>query len=258
MKTRISLWDNARFILMALVVVGHMITTTRMDSTLAYAIYAYLYLFHMPAMILVSGYFSKVELNRNAVRATLGLLATWVTFEIIWIFYRWVIDGNAFSNTFLIVPSWTLWFLVTLITMRILLPFIAALKHPLIVSLIIALVAGLSPDIGTEFSVMRTMSFLPFFVFGWLAREHGWLAGHRFLNPSVALKAGAARGTRFGLAGSRGWRGRLGLRHARPSQGHPQRRHQRRTRHPGDGASTVAPTHPIDPRPFRNAQRRLA
>lgn len=191
MKTRISLWDNARFILMALVVVGHMITTTRMDSTLAYAIYAYLYLFHMPAMILVSGYFSKAELNRNAVRATLGLLATWVTFEIIWIFYRWVIDGNAFSNTFLIVPSWTLWFLVTLITMRILLPFIAALKHPLIVSLIIALVAGLSPVIGTEFSVMRTMSFLPFFVFGWLAREHGWLAGHRFLNPSVALKAGA-------------------------------------------------------------------
>ena len=191
MKTRISLWDNARFILMALVVIGHMLTTTRMDSTLAYAIYAYLYLFHMPAMILVSGYFSKAELTLNAVRATLGLLATWVTFEVIWIFYRLLIDGKAFNDSFLIVPSWTLWFLVTLITMRILLPFIAALKHPLIVSLIIALIAGLSPVIGTEFSAMRTLSFLPFFVFGWLARERGWLAGHRFLKPSVALKAGA-------------------------------------------------------------------
>lgn len=176
---------------MALVVIGHMITTTRMDSTFAYGVYAYIYLFHMPAMILLSGYFSKAELTLNGVKATLGLIVTWVTFEVIWIFYRWLIDGDGWRDSFLIVPSWTLWFLVTLITMRILLPFIAALKHPLVVSILVALAAGLSPTLGTEFSAMRTLSFLPFFVFGWLAREHGWLAGHRFLHPSRALKLGA-------------------------------------------------------------------
>ena len=191
MKTRIALWDNARFLIMALVVIGHMITTTRMDSSFAYAVYAYIYLFHMPAMILLSGYFSKAELTLNGVKATVGLIVTWVTFEVIWIFYRWLLDGDGWRDSFLIVPSWTLWFLVTLITMRILLPFIAALKHPLIVSIIVALAAGLSPTLGTEFSAMRTLSFLPFFVFGWLARERGWLSGHRFLNPSRALKLGA-------------------------------------------------------------------
>lgn len=190
-KTRIALWDNARFILMALVVIGHMLTTTRMDSSFAYALYAYIYLFHMPAMILLSGYFSKAELNLSGVKATLGLVATWVTFEVIWIFYRWAIDGDGWRDSFLIVPSWTLWFLVTLITLRIILPFIAALKHPLIVSIAIALIAGLSSSIGAEFSAMRTLAFLPFFVFGYLARTHGWLAGHRFLHPSAALKTGA-------------------------------------------------------------------
>ena len=190
-KPRIALWDNARFIIMALVVIAHMITTTRMDSSFAYAVYAYIYLFHMPAMILLSGFFSKAELTLNGVKATVGLLVTWVTFEVIWVFYRLLIDGQALSWSFLVVPAWTLWFLVTLITMRILLPFIAVLKHPLVVSIAIALLAGLTPSIGREFSAMRTLSFLPFFVFGWLARERGWLTGERFLKPSRLLKAGA-------------------------------------------------------------------
>lgn len=182
---------------MATVVIGHMLTTTRTDSALAFGLYAYIYLFHMPAMILLSGYFSKAELNLNGVKSTLALLSTWLIFEVIWIFYRWLIDGRAFNDAFLIVPSWTLWFLVTLITMRILLPFIAALKHPLVVSIVIALVAGLSPMIGTEFSAMRTLSLLPFFVFGWLAKERGWLSGAWFAKPSRQLKAAA-----WGLLGA--------------------------------------------------------
>lgn len=190
-KVRIALWDNARFLIMATVVIGHMLTTTRTDSALAFGLYAYIYLFHMPAMILLSGYFSKAELSLNGIKSTLALLTTWVTFEVIWIFYRWAIDGRAFNDAFLIVPSWTLWFLVTLITMRIILPFIAALKHPLVVSIAIALIAGLSPLVGTEFSAMRTLSLLPFFVFGWLAKERGWLAGAWFTTPSRRLKAGA-------------------------------------------------------------------
>lgn len=190
-KTRIALWDNGRFLLMTLVVVAHMITTTRTDSALAFGIYAYIYLFHMPAMILLSGYFSKAEFKLSAVKSTIGLIVTWIIFEVIWVFYRLLIDGNAINDSFLIVPSWTLWFLVTLVTMRILLPFVAVLKHPLVFSLVIALIAGLSPVVGTQFSASRTLSFLPFFVFGWLARERGWLAGHHFLHPRGWLKAAA-------------------------------------------------------------------
>jgi len=198
-KPRIALWDNARFIVMALVVIGHMLTTVRTDSALAFGVYAYIYLFHMPAMILLSGFFSKAEVTPNSIKSTLALIVTWLTFEVIWIGYRALLAGRTVSESVLIVPSWTLWFLVTLVTMRILLPFIALLKHPLIVSVVIALLAGLSPLIGAPFSASRTLSFLPFFVFGWLARERGWLSGERFIKPSRSLR-GAAWAVLAGIA----------------------------------------------------------
>ena len=58
--------------------------------------------------------------------------------------------------------------------MRILLPYIARLRHPLVFSILVALTAGLSPAIGVEFSASRTLCFLPFFVAAWLAKDRGW------------------------------------------------------------------------------------
>ncbi|WP_395966755.1 acyltransferase family protein, partial [Brevundimonas diminuta] len=60
-KPRIAVWDNARFLLIVLVVIGHAISTVRTDSQLGFALYAYIYLFHMPAMILLSGMFSRPD-----------------------------------------------------------------------------------------------------------------------------------------------------------------------------------------------------
>ena len=46
--------------------------------------------------------------------------------------------------------------LVSLIAMRILLPYIAMLRWPLITTTVLALAAGLSPVIGTQFSASRS------------------------------------------------------------------------------------------------------
>ena len=56
--------------IVALVVIGHTMTTARTGSALGYAIYSYIYLFHMPAMIALSGLFSKPEATPKAVLAT--------------------------------------------------------------------------------------------------------------------------------------------------------------------------------------------
>ncbi|GAA1592623.1 acyltransferase family protein [Leucobacter chromiireducens] len=190
-KPRIALWDNARFVLIVLVVVGHAISTVRTDTALSFGIYAYIYLFHMPAMILLSGLFARPVTDRKMVRSTLQLLVTWGLWEGIWAVIRFFVEGRTPGSAFLVSPAWTLWFLVSLVTMRILLPFFARLKHPLIVSIVIALVSGLIPAIDTEFSAARTLTFLPFFVAGWLIRDRGWLDGEWFMAPSRALRAGA-------------------------------------------------------------------
>src|SRR5690606_488910 len=85
-----------------------------------------------------------------------------------------------------------LWFLVTLATMRILLPYIVQFKHPLLLSVALALVAGLSPAVGTQFSASRTLCFLPFFVAGWLAMNRGWLRGDWFMHPDRRTRSIAA------------------------------------------------------------------
>lgn len=191
-KVRIAVWDNARFLLIALVVMAHAISTVRTDTSFGFGVYTFIYLFHMPAMIALSGLFSKAETSPKAVRSVVQLLATWLTWELIWVLIHFFSSGRAVPSTWLIAPAWTLWFLLTLATMRILLPYIVQLKHPLIWSVALALVAGLSPAIGTQFSASRTLCFLPFFVAGWLAMNRGWLSGAWFMNPGRQTRIAAA------------------------------------------------------------------
>ncbi|MBK0418628.1 acyltransferase family protein [Leucobacter sp. CSA1] len=168
---------------------GHTISTVRMDDALGWGIYTYIYLFHMPAMILLSGVFSRPETTPRAVRSTFQLLITWALWEGLWAVLRFVFEGDDLSSKFLVSPAWSLWFLVSLATMRILLPYFARLRHPLLCSVLLALAAGASPAIGSEFSASRTLCFMPFFVAGWLARDRGWLAGDWFMRPARRTRA---------------------------------------------------------------------
>ena len=183
-RVRVAVWDNARFVLILLVVIAHVISTIRTQTPLGWGLYAFIYLFHMPAMIALSGLFSKADATPKTVRSTMQLLVTWVSWEAIWALIHFVASGKGLSKNWLVAPAWTLWFLVTLATMRILLPYIVRLKHPLLWSIALALAAGLSPAIGAQFSASRTLCFLPFFVAGWLVTNRGWLSGQWFLTPT--------------------------------------------------------------------------
>ena len=188
-KTRVALWDKARFALIVIDFVGHMISTVRTDTSLGFALYAYIYVFHMPAMIFLSGIFAKPEVSPRAIKSTLQLLVVWLTWEGIWVLLRAAVENRGLSKGFLVNPSWTLWFLVSLVTMRILLPYIAKLRHPLLFSIAAALLGPVLPAIGVDFSAARTLAFLPFFILAWLIRDRGWLAGDWFVTPSLRSRA---------------------------------------------------------------------
>lgn len=189
---RVALWDNARLLLILLVVFGHCIEGIRGTPGVT-TVYLAIFAFHMPAFLLASGWFSRADrLDRKALLASARLLVTWLIVEAAWVGIRWILGEELFHDGWLVVPSWTLWFIVSLVTMRVVLPYLALLRIPLVVTLVVALAAGLTTTIGTPFSASRTLALLPFFLLGWQLRQAGVGEAAWFLAPSPRLRAIAA------------------------------------------------------------------
>ena len=65
-KPRIALWDNARFLMLLLVVAGHMVESIRSEGLGPSWFYTFIYLFHMPVMMFIAGYFAHAEISWKA------------------------------------------------------------------------------------------------------------------------------------------------------------------------------------------------
>ena len=57
MSNRIALWDNLKFILITFVVAGHFADEIMDYSSIYSSIFLFIYAFHMPLFIFISGYF---------------------------------------------------------------------------------------------------------------------------------------------------------------------------------------------------------
>lgn len=60
-KNRTAIWDNARFIMITLMVIGHFADVFCTESDLCRSIYLFIYAFHMPVLFFISGLFYKNE-----------------------------------------------------------------------------------------------------------------------------------------------------------------------------------------------------
>ena len=175
-KARVPFWDNARFACIVLVVLGHAIQRLTYDSDIALALYLLVYAFHMPAFAIISGYFSKAESpnRRQMARVVTDILVPYVIFEGLWTLTKWIVEGQANPN--LTEPSWTLWFLLALGIFRLVLPYLALLRWPLLWTVVISIGAGYVANIDSTLSLSRTLGLLPFFTLGWWLREHDIVA----------------------------------------------------------------------------------
>lgn len=181
-KRRVPFWDNARFACIVLVVLGHAVQRLTYDSDIALGLYLLIYAFHMPAFAIISGYFSKSgsPTKRQMARVITDILVPYVIFELVWTLTKWIVEGGADPN--LTKPSWTLWFLLALGIFRLVLPYLALLRWPLLWTLLISIGAGYVTNIGDTFSLARTLGLLPFFTLGWWLAEHDVVDRWRLLD----------------------------------------------------------------------------
>ncbi|CAM5686592.1 Acyltransferase family protein OS=Streptomyces tendae OX=1932 GN=F3L20_26500 PE=4 SV=1 [Streptomyces tendae] len=173
-RQRDAFFDNAKYLAIVLVAVGHA-WGQLLDEGAVETAYRVVYTFHMPAFILISGYFSRgFDLRpRHVQRLVTGVVVPYVVFETAYsLFQRYGNDEPEHGIT-LLDPTYHLWFLCALFVWRITTPLWKAVRHPLAVSLVLAALGSVSPQIGDDLELQRVLQFLPFFVLGLTLRpEH--------------------------------------------------------------------------------------
>ncbi|MEK4199384.1 acyltransferase family protein [Cytobacillus sp. FSL K6-0265] len=189
MGQRDYFFDNAKFILIFFVVFGHLIRSFIEDSETIYTLYKVIYTFHMPAFILVSGFFAKGYYQKGYIqKIAKKLILPYLIFQLIYsVFYYFLHQGAAF-NVDPLNPHWSLWFLISLFFWHLLLLIFAKFKPSvaIILSFAIGLAVGYADWVSNYLSLSRTFVFFPFFLLGYLMKKEHFQVLFR---PSIRLGA---------------------------------------------------------------------
>ncbi|MFD5983888.1 acyltransferase family protein [Streptomyces cyaneofuscatus] len=194
-KRRDPYFDNVKYLAIVLVAVAHAWEPVMDGSRVTRALYMIVYTFHMPAFILISGYFSRTfDLSAPRVKRLItGVAVPYVLFETAYSLFKRYVDDSPDTSITLVDPLFLTWFLIALFIWRVTTPIWLTLRHPLPVALAIAMLASVSPDIGDDLDLQRVFQFLPFFVLGLLMKpEHFQLVRRREVRLlALPLFAGA-------------------------------------------------------------------
>ncbi|MFD5494962.1 acyltransferase family protein [Streptomyces sp. NPDC127091] len=181
-KKRDAFFDNAKYLAIVLVAVGHFWEPFKGENRSLEAAYLVVYTFHMPAFIVISGYFSRsFDMRPDRLRRLItGVAVPYIIFESAYPLFKRVIDNDPQYEISLLDPWYLTWFLCALFIWRLTTPIWKAVRHPLPLALGIAMLASVSPQIGDDLDLQRVLQFLPYFVLGLCMKaEHFQLVRRR-------------------------------------------------------------------------------
>ena len=166
--------DTVKGILMVFVVLVHVISLADYgNSGLVWGVRAFIHTVTIPLFLLVSGYFTNIGSSRKFFDGLIKIGVPLAIFQSISIIL-FLICGQ-FKFSLLLIPWWALWYLLSLISWRIMLYYTPRrlLENPLLylaIAFLISLLSGFIPH-GKILSIQRTLSFYPFFLFGYYFRQ---------------------------------------------------------------------------------------
>jgi fucose 4-O-acetylase-like acetyltransferase len=170
-RPRDPYFDNAKFMAIVLVVAGHSIVGLR-NVHLAHALYLFVYTFHMPVFIVITGYFSRnFTFGGGKARKLLTNLGVpYIVFETAYSTYHWAVGKSAFEIS-LLDPYYLTWFLMALFLWRLSTPVWQQIRWPLAVAVAISLLAG-TTKLPTVLEMYRVFGLVPFYVLGLTLKPH--------------------------------------------------------------------------------------
>ena len=155
---RSAYWDNIKGFLILLVVFAHILFQFQDISFTINGIVDYIYMFHMPVFVFVSGFFGKSE-HSHSFESIIKLIFLYFIFN--------SIIGFIYGFTSVIQPMYSYWYLAALIVWRLTAHHIAKFKEINLILLIIAVFVGFYPAVDNTFALARIIGFYPYYMSGY-------------------------------------------------------------------------------------------
>lgn len=185
--------------LVTLVVIGHSLTLLP-EEAITQRVYDFVYYWHMPAFVLVSGYLSRsfTWSRKNLSNLVTGIALPYVIFEGLLAWFRIEVGHDDLHNIWL-NPHWPMWYLAALFQWRLITPILKLHWIALPLSVVASLWWGTEGSVF--FDLNRTIGMLPFFTIGlylhdanpkfltFLRRSHGREVGAGLLVGIFVLAA---------------------------------------------------------------------
>lgn len=172
---RVPYFDNLKFFLILLVVIGHtsdlLMESSRLMGTIRIGIYS----FHMPLFVYISGYFAdgkNFDIKKNSLKI-INLFGWYILFKIGLFLEHLILLGEDHTKLSLFVDGGAPWYLFALIIWHILIPYVKIIdvKKALVLIIGISLIAGCEKNIGDYMSLSRILAYGVFFYGGMFAKQ---------------------------------------------------------------------------------------
>ena len=202
---RTAYFDNAKAILIYLVVLGHLLSGYLKENQYLDTLFLVIYLFHMPTFILISGHFSrKIKNIADIKKIGKTLLLPYVIFQILYTLYYNNIFGDGVEIEFF-EPRYALWFLLSMIMWKIMLWIFSSHKGMILVSVVVSLLVGYFSEVNEWLSLSRTFFFFPFFLIGYYLNRENFVKMKNKWNIGIASTLAGAIVLFVYLYGDIGW-----------------------------------------------------
>lgn len=168
-------FDTVKMTLVTLVVVGHAWKTLLpADQGTTWA-YDFLYAWHVPAFVVITGYLSRgFRLTPAKLWSLVRTVAVpYVIFEAALAGFRYYVGGVDLNDLFK-DPHWPMWYLAALFFWRLATPAVLALPRRLALPVAVATSLAAGFFAGQTLDAARILGLLPFFVLGLLLHDTDW------------------------------------------------------------------------------------
>ena len=166
-KDRAFLLDNTKIALIFLMIYGHMIQSFITVNMTYKSVFLMIYSFHMPLLSFISGVVSKAAITNNNIKRFISKLAVpLIAFQVVYELPMIIFNSQITDCTFNLQPNALQWYLLSLLSWRLMLPLFDNLHYPIIFSFFVALFSGVCPLTGEYLGISRTLYLFPYFLMG--------------------------------------------------------------------------------------------